>query len=82
MLARNTGADLVMKISNVEVKFNNRTLETIASEAKGDKIRIVVTENAGLSESQKPVENLIGKNGRIFDLTITLQLSKRQRQKS
>lgn len=82
LLARNTDADLVVKISNVEVTLNSRTLETIASEAKGDKIRIVVTENAGLSESQKPVENLIGKNGSIFDLTITLQLSKRQRQKS
>ena len=67
-IAKNTDADLVIKTGSGEVTLDNKTLETIAKEAKGDTVRIVVNENTKLTEAQKPAEKIIGEKGKLFDL--------------
>ena len=67
-IAKDTNADLVIKTDNGEVVLDNKTLETIAGAAKGDTVTIVVGENTQLKEAQKPAEEIVGKNGTLFDL--------------
>ena len=67
-IAKNTDADLVIKTGSGEVRLDNKTLETIVKEAKGDTVRIVVNENSRLTEAQKPAEKIIGEKGKLFDL--------------
>ena len=67
-IAKDTNADLVIKTDNGEVVLDNKTLETIAGAAKGDTVTIVVGENTQLKETQKPAEEIVGKNGTLFDL--------------
>ena len=67
-IAKDTEADLVIKTDNGQVILDNRTLETIAAEAEGDTVRLVVNENAQLKEDQKPASDVIGDNGKLFDL--------------
>ena len=67
-IAKDTEADLVIKTDNGQVILDNRTLETIAAEAEGDTVRLVVNENAKLKEEQKPASDVIGDNGKLFDL--------------
>ena len=67
-IAKDTEADLVIKTDNGQVILDNRTLETIAAEAEGDTVRLVVNENAQLKEEQKPASDVIGDNGKLFDL--------------
>ena len=67
-IAKDTEADLVIKTDNGQVVLDNKTLETIAAAAEGDTVRIVVNENTQLKETQKPAEDVIGKNGKLFDI--------------
>ena len=67
-IAKDTNADLVIKTDSGQVILDNRTLETIAEEAEGDTVRLVVNENTQLKEEQKPASDVIGKNGKLFDL--------------
>lgn len=67
-IARNTDADLVIKTDTGEVALDNKTLETIANEAKGDTVKISISENTKLTEAQKPAKAIVGDNGRVFDL--------------
>ena len=67
-IAKDTDADLVIKTDSGQVVLDNRTLETIAAEAEGDTVRIVVNENTQLKETQKPALDVIGKNGKLFDI--------------
>ncbi len=67
-IAKDTNADLVIKTDNGQVVLDNRTLETIAAEAEGDTVRLVVNENTQLKEEQKSVLDIIGDRGHIFDL--------------
>lgn len=67
-IAKDTDADLVIKTDNGEVVLDNKTLQTIASKANGDAVQIVVSENAPLAVTQKPAADVIGSNGRLFDL--------------
>ena len=67
-IAKNTDADLVIKTDSGEVTLDNKSLETIAKEAKDDTVRIVVNENTKLTEAQKPAEKIIGEKGKLFDL--------------
>ena len=67
-IAKDTDADLVIKTDNGQVVLDNKTLETIAAEAEGDTVRIVVNENTQLKETQKPASDVIGKNGKLFDI--------------
>ena len=71
-IAKNTNADLVIKTDSSEVTLDNKTLETIAKEAKGDTVRIVVNENTKLTEAQKPAEKIIGEKGKLFDLAASI----------
>ncbi len=71
-IAKNTDADLVIKTDSGEVTLDNKTLETIAKEAKGDTVRIVVNENTKLTEAQKPAEKIIGEKGKLFDLAASI----------
>ena len=71
-IAKNTDADLVIKTDSGEVTLDNKTLETIAKEAKGDTVRIVVNENTKLTEAQKPAEKIIGEKGKLFDLSASI----------
>ena len=71
-IAGNTDANLVIKTDNGEVVLDNKTLAVIASEAKGTTVKIAVSENTKLTEAQKPAENIVGGNGRIFDLEVQL----------
>ena len=67
-IAKDTNADLVIKTDSGQVTLDNRTLETIAAEAEGDTVKIIVNENTQLKEEQKPASDVIGKNGKLFDL--------------
>ena len=67
-IAKDTDADLVITTDSGQVILDNRTLETIAAEAEGDTVRLVVNENAQLKEEQKPASDVIGDNGKLFDL--------------
>ena len=67
-IAKDTNADLVIKTDSGQVTLDNRTLETIAAEAEGDTVKIIVNENTQLKEEQKPASEVIGKNGKLFDL--------------
>ena len=71
-IAKNTDADLVIKTGSGEVTLDNKTLETIAKEAKDDTVRIVVNENTKLTEAQKPAEKIIGEKGKLFDLAASI----------
>ena len=67
-IAKDTNADLVIKTDSGQVTLDNRTLETIAAEAEGETVKIIVNENTQLKEEQKPASDVIGKNGKLFDL--------------
>ena len=66
-IVKETNADLVVKTSGGAVSLDNKTLETIAKEASGDTVKIVVKENAALSEAQQAASAAIGENGKLFD---------------
>ena len=67
-IAKDTEADLVIKTDIGQVTLDNKTLETIAAEADGDNVKITINENTQLKEAQKPVLDIIGDKGHIFDL--------------
>ena len=67
-IAKNTDADLVIKTDNGDLVLDNKTLQTIASKEGGDAVQIIVSENAPLADAQKPATDVIGSNGRLFDL--------------
>ena len=67
-IAKDTDADLVITTDNGQVTLDNKTLETIAEEAEGDTVKITVNENTQLKEEQKPASDVIGKNGKLFDI--------------
>ena len=67
-IAKGTDASLVVKTDSGSVTLDNKTLETIAKEASGDTVKIVVKENAALSEAQQAASAAIGENGKLFDL--------------
>ena len=67
-IAKDTDADLVITTDSGQVILDNRTLETIAAKAEGDIVRLVVNENTQLKEEQKPAADVIGDNGKLFDL--------------
>ena len=67
-IAKDTDADLVITTDNGQVTLDNKTLETIAAEAEGDTVKITVNENTQLKEEQKPASDVIGKNGKLFDI--------------
>ena len=67
-IAKDTEADLVIKTDIGQVTLDNKTLETMAAEAEGDTVRLVVNENTQLKEAQKSVLDIIGDRGHIFDL--------------
>lgn len=67
-IAKNTDADLVIKTDEGQLVLDNKTLATIASESKGDTIKIVVDKNTSLKEAQKPAKDVLGKNGHLFEL--------------
>ena len=67
-IAKETNASLVVKTDSGQVTLDNRTLETIAAEAEGETVKIIVNENTQLKEEQKPASDVIGKNGKLFDL--------------
>ena len=67
-IAKDTNADLVIKTDSGQVTLDNKTLETIAEEAEGDTVKITVNENTQLKEEQKPASDVIGDNGKLFDL--------------
>ena len=67
-IAKDTEADLVIKTDIGQVTLDNKTLETMAAEAEGDTVRLVVNGNTQLKEAQKSVLDIIGDRGHIFDL--------------
>ena len=67
-IAKDTEADLVITTDIGQVTLDNKTLETMAAEAEGDTVRLVVNENTQLKEAQKSVLDIIGDRGHIFDL--------------
>lgn len=67
-IAKDTDADLVIRIGHGEVVLDNKTLQTMASKAGGDAVQIVVSENTQLTDAQKSAADVIGSNGRLFDL--------------
>ena len=67
-IVKETNADLVVKTSGGAVSLDNKTLETIAKEASSDTVKIVVKENAALTEAQRAASAAIGENGKLFDL--------------
>ena len=67
-IAKDTDADLVIRTGHGEVVLDNKTLQTMASKAGGDAVQIVVSENTQLSDAQKSAADVIGSNGRLFDL--------------
>ena len=69
-IAKDTDADLVIKTDIGQIVLDNKALGTIAAEAEGDTIRIVVTENTQLKEAQKPAADAIGDSGVIFDVAV------------
>ncbi|MDO4353242.1 MAG: hypothetical protein Q4D00_08995, partial [Clostridia bacterium] len=67
-IAKNTDADLVIKTDNGQVAIDNKALGTIAAAADGDTLRIIVTANMKLKESQKPAADAVGNTGVIFEV--------------
>ena len=67
-IAKDTNADLVITTDSGQVTLDNKTLETIAEEAEDDTVKITVNENTQLKEEQNPASDVIGKNGKLFDL--------------
>ena len=67
-IAKDTDADLVIRTGHGEVVLDNKTLQTMASKAGGDAVQIVVSENTQLTDAQKSAADVIGSNGRLFDL--------------
>ena len=67
-IAKDTNADLVIKTDSGQVTLDNKALETIAEEAEGDTVKITVNENTQFKEEQKPALDVIGKNGKLFDI--------------
>lgn len=67
-IAKDTDADLVIRTGHGEVVLDNKTLQTMASKAGGDAVQIVVSENTQLTDAQKSAVDVIGSNGRLFDL--------------
>ena len=67
-----TDADLVIKTDSGEVALDNKTLQTIAKEATGDTVTITVSENTRLTKAQNAAKDIVGKNGRIFDLAASI----------
>ena len=67
-IAKDTNADLVITTDNGQVTLDNKALETIAAEAEGDTVKITVNENTRFKEEQKPALDVIGKNGKLFDI--------------
>ena len=67
-IAKDTEADLVITTDIGQVTLDNKTLETIAAEAEGDTVRLIVNGNTQLKEAQKSVLDIIGDRGHIFDL--------------
>lgn len=69
-IAKDTDADLVIRTGHGEVVLDNKTLQTMASKAGGDAVQIVVSENTQLTDAQKSATDVIGSNGRLFDLAV------------
>ena len=69
-IAKDTDADLVIRTGHGEVVLDNKTLQTMASKAGGDAVQIVVSENTQLTDAQKSSTDVIGSNGRLFDLAV------------
>lgn len=67
-IAKDTDADLVIRTGHGEVVLDNKTLQTMAFKAGGDAVQIVVSENTQLTDAQKSAADVIGSNGRLFDL--------------
>ena len=67
-IVKETNADLVVKTSGGAVSLDNKTLETITSETNGDTVKLIVKENAALTEAQQAASAAIGENGKLFDL--------------
>lgn len=67
-IAKSTDADLLIKAENSQVVLDNKTLETIAKETKGDTVKIILSEDAKLTEAQKSAAEAVGEAGKIFDL--------------
>ena len=67
-IAKGTDASLVVKTDSGSVTLDNKTLETITSETNGDTVKLIVKENAALTEAQRAASAAIGENGKLFDL--------------
>ena len=67
-IAKGTDASLVVKTDSGSVTLDNKTLETITSETNGDTVKLIVKENAALTEAQQAASAAIGENGKLFDL--------------
>ena len=67
-IAKNSDADLVIKTDNGQIAIDSKALGTIASAAEGDTLRIVVTADMKLRETQKPAADAIGNTGVIFEV--------------
>ena len=67
-IAKDTDASLVVKTDSGSVTLDNKTLETITSETNGDTVKLIVKENAALTEAQQAASAAIGENGKLFDL--------------
>ena len=66
-IAKGTDASLVVKTDSGSVTLDNKTLETITSETNGDTVKLIVKENAALTEAQQAASAAIGENGKLFD---------------
>ncbi len=69
-IAKDTNANIVISTDNGQVALDNKTLETIAKEAEGDVVKIVVDENTVLKEEQKAAAKVIGENGKAYELKV------------
>ena len=67
-IAKDTDASLIVKTDSGSVTLDNKTLETITSETNGDTVKLIVKENAALTEAQRAASAAIGENGKLFDL--------------
>ena len=67
-IAKGTDASLVVKTDSGSVTLDNKTLETITSETNGDTVKLIVKENAALTEAQQAASAAIAENGKLFDL--------------
>ena len=67
-IAKDTDASMVVKTDSGTVTLDNKTLETITSETNGDTVKLIVKENAALTEAQRAASAAIGENGKLFDL--------------